>query len=152
MEGRFTDELWRELGRSPRPSEVANRIGASLEAVVEALSTDGCYVPASLDKPVQTDGSGLPLGDLLGAPDAAQARAEARIVLQPLLRRLSQRDRRILEMRFVHDLTQREIAAEIGVSQMQVSRLLTRIYRDLRAGIGGFDEKQERCATARLWS
>ena len=145
------DELWRELGRSPRPSEVATRIGASLEAVVEALSTDGCFAPASLDKPVQADGSGAPLSELLGAPDAAQDRAEARIVLQPLLRRLSQRDRHILEMRFVRDFTQREIAAEIGVTQMQVSRLLSRIYRDLRAGIGGFDEKHGgRRGTARL--
>ena len=66
------DELWRELGRAPRPSEVANRIGVPLEAVVEALSTDGCFAPASLDKPVHTDGSGAPLGELLGALDAAQ--------------------------------------------------------------------------------
>jgi RNA polymerase sigma-B factor len=137
---RAEDELWRELGRSPRPSEIADRVGASLESVVEALSTDGCFVPSSLDKPAQSDGSGPPLGELLGAADTAQELAETRVVLQPLIRRLSERDRRILEMRFLRDLTQREIAEDIGVTQMQVSRLLSRIYRDLRDGIGRLDD------------
>jgi RNA polymerase sigma-B factor len=137
---RAEEELWRELGRSPRSSEIAHRIEAPLEAVVEALGTDGCYAPSSLDKPVHADGSGAPLGELLGADDSAQDLAESRIVLQPLIRRLSERDRRILELRFVRGLTQREIAAQIGVTQMQVSRLLNRIYRDLRAGIGGLED------------
>jgi RNA polymerase sigma-B factor len=135
------DELGRELGRSPRPSEIARCIGKPYEVVVEALGTDSCYAPSSLDRPVQADGSGPPLGELLGATDGTQDLAEARVVLQPLIRLLSERDRRILALRFVHGLTQREIAADIGVTQMQVSRLLNRIYRDLRVGIGGIDGK-----------
>jgi len=138
---RAQDELWRELGRSPRPSEIAHHIEQPREVVVEALGTEGCYAPTSLDKPVHADGSGPPLCELLGATDAAQDLAEVRVVLQPVIRRLSERDRRILALRFVDGLTQREIAADIGVTQMQVSRLLNRIYRDLRLGIGGVDDK-----------
>jgi RNA polymerase sigma-B factor len=133
---RAEDELWRELGRSPRPAEVAERIGEPVEIVVEALSADGCFSPSSLDKPVIAAETAAPLGEFLGVDDAAQGQAEARVILRPLIRRLSERDRRILDMRFVQGLTQREIAEDIGVTQMQVSRLLTRIYRDLRAGIG----------------
>ena len=133
---RAEDELWRELGRSPRPTEVAERIGEPVDVVVEALSTDGCFSPSSLDKPVGTGESSAPLGELLGVEDAGQEQTEARVILQPVIRKLSDRDRRILNMRFVQGLTQREIAEHIGVTQMQVSRLLTRIYRDLRAGIG----------------
>jgi len=62
--------------------------------------------------------------------------AEARVMLQPVLRQLSDRDRRILRMRFGEGLTQREIATALGVTQMQVSRLLGRIFRDLRAALG----------------
>lgn len=131
-----TDELWRELGRSPRPSEIAERIGEPVDVVVEALSTQGCFSPLSLDKPVLSDEAGAPLGELLGDDDATQEEVEARVILQPVIRRLSNRDRRILQLRFVHGLTQREIAADIGVTQMQVSRLLTRICHDLRQGIG----------------
>jgi RNA polymerase sigma-B factor len=133
---RAEDALWRELGRSPQPTEVAERIGEPVDVVMEALSTDGCFSPSSLDKPVLAGESRAPLGDLLGVEDTGQECAEARVILRPLVRKLSERDRRILEMRFVQGLTQREIAEEIGVTQMQVSRLLTRIYRDLRAGIG----------------
>jgi RNA polymerase sigma-B factor len=137
---RARDELWHELGRSPRPSEIAHRIGEPREVVVEALGTEGCYAPSSLDRPVLADGSGPALGELLGATDDAQDLAEARVVLLPVIRRLSERDRRILSLRFVHGLTQREIAADIGVTQMQVSRLLNRIYRDLRRGIGALED------------
>jgi RNA polymerase sigma-B factor len=104
--------------------------------VVEALSTNGCFVPSSLDKPVGTGESSTPLGELLGVDDGAQGQAEARVILQPVVRKLSDRDRRILSMRFVEGLTQREIAKRIGVTQMQVSRLLTRIYCDLQPSSG----------------
>jgi len=146
---RANDELWRELGRTPRPTEVAERLGEPVEIVVEALSTDGCFSPSSLDRPVQTHETSTSLGELLSDhDDTVQDRAEARVVLQPVIRKLAERDRRILKMRFTQDLTQREIAEQIGVTQMQVSRLLTRIYRDLRVGIGELEQTPDLQQTA----
>jgi RNA polymerase sigma-B factor len=104
--------------------------------VLEALSTDGCFAPASLDRPVGED-TGTTLGELVSAEDRGQNAAEARVVLGPVVRRLAERDRRILNMRFFEDLTQQEIADRIGVTQMQVSRLLSRILSDLHEDISG---------------
>jgi RNA polymerase sigma-B factor len=132
---RAQEELESSLGRSPRPSEVAVHLGVAIDDVVEALTADGCFTPTSLDGPVG-DGSSS-LGDLLGFDDRATEAAEARIVLEPLVGRLSPRDRRILRMRFVDECTQQEIAEEIGLTQAQVSRVLTRILAGLRADLGG---------------
>jgi RNA polymerase sigma-B factor len=129
---RASSELFQTLHRSPRPSEVAEYLSMDVESVIEALAADGCFTPASLDVPVGEDGS-TSLGDLLGCDDADLGRAEARILLAPAVRRLAARDRRILELRFFHGWTQEQIAGDIGVTQMQVSRLLTRILSDLRA-------------------
>jgi RNA polymerase sigma-B factor len=131
-------ELSFALGRSPRPSEIAAHLDADLEEVTEALATDGCFTPASLDKPVGTDGE-TSLGDLLGGDDVSMSAAEARVVLAPAVRRLGDRDRRILMLRFFRGWTQQEIADDIGVTQMQVSRLLSRILAELREQI---DEPQ----------
>src|SRR4051794_2334068 len=114
-------ELSSRLGRSPQPSEIAEHIDEGTEAVIEALASDGCFVPASLDHPAGEDGS-TTLGDLLPLDDDPHRAAEARLMLSPALRQLAERDRRILSMRFYEGLTQREIAARIGVTQMQVSR------------------------------
>ena len=130
---RAQDELELELGRSPRPSEVAGHLGVELDDVIEALSADGCFTPTSLDGPVGDGGSSL--GDLLGADDRAIESAEARVVLAPVLRQLSARDQRIVRLRFVEERTQQEIAEAIGLTQAQVSRVLTRILDQLRAGL-----------------
>ena len=127
-------ELSFALGRSPRPSEIASHLDEDIEEVTEALATDGCFTPASLDKPVGTEGE-TALGELIGSEDEAQSAAEARIVLAPVVRRLSERDRRILMLRFFRGWTQQEIAEDIGVTQMQVSRLLSRILTELREQI-----------------
>jgi RNA polymerase sigma-B factor len=132
-------DLSYSLGRSPRPSEVARHLGASLEDVTEALASDGCFTPSSLDSPVGTDGS-IGIGDLLGSDDPGQDAAEARAVLGPLVRHLGERDRRILMLRFFRGWTQQEIAEDIGVTQMQVSRLLSRILTDLRTSMGHPDD------------
>jgi RNA polymerase sigma-B factor len=129
-------ELTQRLGRSPRPSEIAVELDEELDHVLEALSTDGCFAPASLDRPVGED-TGTTLGELVSAEDRGQNAAEARVVLGPVVRRLAERDRRILNMRFFEDLTQQEIADRIGVTQMQVSRLLSRILSDLHEDISG---------------
>ena len=128
---RAQDELEPLLGRSPRPSEVAERLEVPVEDVIEALAADGCFTPTSLDGPVG-DGSSS-LGDLLGFEDRSVAAAEARIVLEPVLRRLSDRDQRIVQLRFVEERTQQEIADAIGLTQAQVSRVLTRILTRLKA-------------------
>lgn len=80
------------------------------------------------------DGSSS-LGDLLGEEDRALAQAEAKVVLDPLMRTLSARDRRIVRLRYFHEQTQQEIAMAVGLTQAQVSRVLTRILADLRAGL-----------------
>lgn len=125
-------ELTQTLGRSPRPSEVAEHLGEDLEDVQDALAADGCFSPSSLDRPAREDGGTATVGDLLPDDDHDQEAAEARVTLAPVVRRLSERDRRILHLRFFSGWTQEEIARDIGVTQMHVSRLLARILADLR--------------------
>ena len=132
---RASNELSQSLHRSPKPREVAEFLGIDVDSVIEALAADGCFTPASLDVPVGEDGSGS-LGELLGGEDADLGRAEARILLGPAVRRLKERDRRIIELRFFYGWTQEQIAQDIGVTQMQVSRLLSRILSDLRSDLG----------------
>ena len=120
-----------ELGRPPQPGELADELGEPVDDVIEALAASGCFTPTSLDHVVHDDASG-PLGDQLGDEESGLAAAEARVVLEPALRRLAERDQAIVRMRFFGERTQQEIADEIGVTQMQVSRLLSRICRQLR--------------------
>ncbi len=129
--------LSQDLGRPARPSELAAHLDMDPDDVIEALAADGCFAPSSLDRPVATDGdtSGVALVDFLGDADQAAPAAEARVVLGPVVRQLKPRDRRIVYLRFFEQRSQQEIADEIGVTQMQVSRLLARILRDLRKEI-----------------
>ncbi|GAA5112873.1 SigB/SigF/SigG family RNA polymerase sigma factor [Alloalcanivorax gelatiniphagus] len=129
------DELSAELGRSPRPTEIADRLGDDVTDVVEALAVDGCFTPTSLDSTVG-DGSSR-LGDLLGDDDRALAWVEAKIMLDPVVKRLSPRDRKIVRLRFYEEQTQQEIAEAVGLTQAQVSRVLTRILADLRTDLSG---------------
>lgn len=128
---RAQEELERRLARSPRPSEISDHLGEDLDVVVEALTADGCFTPTSLDTPVG-DRSAV-LGDLLGHTDPDLDAAEARAVLSPILRQLDDRDRLVLTLRFVEQRTQAEIGDWVGLTQTQVSRILTRILRQLRA-------------------
>jgi RNA polymerase sigma-B factor len=121
-------------GGAPSDRELAAAVGEDLAEVREALDCAGCFTPASLDLPVGE--SSTTIGDLFGEAETGMEAAEARVMLAPVVRSLSERDRHILRLRFLDGLTQREIADDIGVTQMQVSRLLSRIYRDLRAGLG----------------
>ena len=127
------EELEAELGRSPRPSEIATHLDEDTSDVVEALAADGCFTPTSLDAPV-SDGSSS-LSDLLGSEDQALAQAEAKVMLDPLMRGLTARDRRIVRLRYFQEQTQQEIADTVGLTQAQVSRVLTRILADLRVGL-----------------
>ena len=137
LQGRVADvqmDLAGRLGRSPTAGDLAAELGVERSEVEEALGAEGCFVPASLDRPVGESGD-TTVGDLLEATDPGQGSAEARIALGPVVRRLSERDRKILRLRFFEDLTQREIGAQIGVTQMQVSRVLSRIFDELRAAL-----------------
>ncbi len=134
LQGRVADvqmELASHLGRAPRAGELAEVLDENRSDIEEALGAEGCFVPASLDRPVGESGT-TSVGDLLHSENDEQGRAEARIVLAPVVRRLAERDRRILRLRYFEDRTQREIGEDIGVTQMQVSRLLSRILGDLR--------------------
>ncbi|NUR06502.1 MAG: sigma-70 family RNA polymerase sigma factor [Nocardioidaceae bacterium] len=127
---RTAEELTQELGRSPRPQEIADRLDADVDEVVEALTIDdrGCFTPTHYDDPLRAPGG--PVADD-PAPDGSEA-AEARLMLAPAVKTLSERDRLIVRMRFFEGCTQSEIGRVLGVTQMQVSRLLTRILDDLR--------------------
>ena len=131
---RVRDELEAKLGRRPTDEEVAEHGGLDIAAVSEALALQGCFTPASLDKPIQADGTAV-LGSLIADPESQFAASEARLMVRPLLRRLDPRDRTIVRMRWFEQRTQQEIADAIGVTQAQVSRLLTRILNELRAGL-----------------
>lgn len=129
-----TDRLEQELGREPTAEEVEAELGITPEEHREALQGLGCFQPTSLDQPVGND-AGTSLGEVLPQePD--EGAAEARAVLAPVMRGLSERDKRVLYLRFYEDQTQREIGDELGVSQVQVSRVLTRILESMREQIG----------------
>lgn len=128
-------KLTHDTGQVPSPREVADSLGLAEAHVNEALTADGCFSPSSLDRPGGDDES-LTLSDTLGRQDGGYDRAEAVVALRPLCRQLSERDRRILYLRFFHEWTQARIAAEFGVTQMQISRLLSRILRQLRTELG----------------
>jgi RNA polymerase sigma-B factor len=133
---RSTAQLSQDLGREPTGQEVADDVGCTLEEVTEASRAFGCFNPPSLDRAVSA-ADGPTLGETLAEEgDNGQAAAEARTMLSPVVRQLSERDRRILYLRFFEDQTQSDIGEELGITQMQVSRLLDRIFRDLRSELG----------------
>lgn len=124
-------ELTQTLGRSPRVDEVAHHLGVDEDDVVEALSADGCFNPASLDAPVGPDGAAV-LGDMIPDEGTAMSEAEARVMLAPAVRALPEREQQILYLRFFKQQSQATIAKEVGVTQMQVSRILARTLTQLR--------------------
>jgi RNA polymerase sigma-B factor len=131
---RVVTELSHDLHRSPSVSEIARQAGVGDEQVLEALEASGAYRATSLSAPRGTeDDQSLTLGDTLGDDDAGFALAEHRATLDRLLQTISAREREVLYLRFQEDLTQVEIGDRIGVSQMQVSRLIRQAIARLRA-------------------
>jgi RNA polymerase sigma-B factor len=127
-------ELSQDLGRSPRPSELAKHLGVDVGDIEEALATEDAYAPASLDDR-GPDSDGMPLVESLSYEDLDLRRMEVIATLGPAVQKLGARERHILFLRFFHGWKQREIADKLGVSQMQVSRLLSRTLATLRAEI-----------------
>lgn len=118
-------------GRSQNAADIAERLGLNVGDVREALGADGCFHAKSLDAPLASDGRKT-LGDTLISDYDEHEAAEARVMLLDLVNELSSRDRLIIYLRFFEGRTQSEIGAEIGVSQMHVSRLLDRILTSMR--------------------
>jgi RNA polymerase sigma-B factor len=127
-----TEVLSKELGRSPKVREVAERLGCSVERVLEAQEAAASYEAVSLDTPTaRDDGESATLVELLGHEDSAYELVEDREAIASTWGALPEIERQVLELRFTHDLTQREIGERIGYSQMHVSRLLRRALNRL---------------------
>jgi RNA polymerase sigma-B factor len=124
-------DLGRELHRAPKVAEIAERLHVPEEDVLEALQAGGAYRAASLETP-RGDAEGDTLADALGADEDGFAQAEHRATLDRLLSAVGPREREVLRLRFTEDLTQAEIGERIGVSQMQVSRLIRQALARLR--------------------
>ncbi|MGI5483866.1 RNA polymerase sigma factor SigF [Streptomyces lavendofoliae] len=134
---RATDELFQRLDRSPTPAELAEHLGMEEDEILEGLVAANGYTAGSIDLPLDdsADNSSETLGDRLGEPDRELEIVENVQALKPLIEQFDERDRRILQMRYVDEMTQSEIGAVLGVSQMHVSRLLSRITARLREGL-----------------
>jgi RNA polymerase sigma-B factor len=131
-----TQELSQSQGRSPTVGELARHLGISEDEVLEGLESANAYATISLDAGGEGgDDDGLAMLDTLGTEDEALEGVEYRESLKPLLAALPPRERQILLLRFFRNMTQSEIATEIGISQMHVSRLLARTLTLLREGL-----------------
>jgi RNA polymerase sigma-B factor len=131
---RARDELAMVIGREPDHSELAAHLGITPNDVTLGLELGAALRTDSLDAPTQ-DGDTHTAQDRRGAPDPGLELAENRVALRPLIAELGERDRHILKLRFWDDLTQAQIGERLGLSQMHVSRLLTRAYATLRDGL-----------------
>ncbi|MDQ1634607.1 MAG: polymerase sigma-B factor [Frankiaceae bacterium] len=130
-----TSELSQSLGRSPTVAELAGHLGMSEEEVLEGLESANAYSAVSLDAPDGGDEDAPAVADTLGIQDEGLEGVEYRESLKPLLERLPPREKKILLLRFFGNMTQSQIAAELGISQMHVSRLLARTLAQLRRGL-----------------
>jgi RNA polymerase sigma-B factor len=127
--------LTHTLDRSPTVADVAAHLGITEEEVLEGLEGARAYNTTSLSTPVSADGD-MSLGDTLSETENGYEHAELRVALSPALAALSDREQKIVSLRFYGNLTQSEIAEQIGISQMHVSRLLAKALIKLRTQIG----------------
>jgi RNA polymerase sigma-B factor len=131
-----TSTLTHTLGRSPTVAEIAAELEVTEEEVLEGLEGGRAYTAASLSAPVRA-GDDTTLADTLGAEDNEYELAEARIALGPALACLTEREQKIIMLRFYGNLTQTQIAEQVGISQMHVSRLLSGALVKLRQQLDG---------------
>jgi RNA polymerase sigma-B factor len=123
---KVADTMSRRLGRAPTPTEIAEEVGTTTERVLEAREAAGAYRAVSLDRPRDDGEEGEGMAEVFGIEDPGFGLAEDAATVERLMTVLTDREREVLRLRFVEDLTQSEIGARIGVSQMHVSRLLRR--------------------------
>ncbi|GGS51941.1 RNA polymerase sigma factor SigF [Streptomyces parvus] len=135
------ESLAGELDRDPTAKELAEYLGIEESEVTEGIVASNGYTAGSLDMPTDTaeagpgQTAGRTFADVLGDPDPAMETVENLHALAPLLDELDERERRIIDMRFGQEMTQAQIGAELGISQMHVSRLLSRMLGKLRNGM-----------------
>jgi len=134
--GRATADLSQRLGRAPSPSELAEELGIGHEEVLEGLVAGNAYQTVSVDRSAPHTDDGLTLADTLGEYDAALDDVDNHEALRPLLDALPTRERTIVVLRFFGNRTQTQIAEQVGVSQMHVSRLLAKTLAHLREQLG----------------
>ncbi|WP_162605369.1 sigma-70 family RNA polymerase sigma factor [Jiangella ureilytica] len=132
-----TAEVTQSNGATPTAADLAGHLGVEAADVREAQASYECFTVASID--YRVDDGETSLADTIGDDDTAYERSEAMVALAPACRELGERDRRILYLRFFRGWTQAEIGRDLGVTQMQVSRLLAGILRRLRARIGALE-------------
>jgi RNA polymerase sigma-B factor len=132
--GRATEKLTHELGREPSDEELARELDIDPAEVREALSAGRAYSSSSIEKP--SENTGLSLLDRLEESDPILFNAEERIMISEAIQALPIRQQQILRLRFEEDLTQTEIGDLLDISQMHVSRLLSRAIEDMRARLG----------------
>jgi RNA polymerase sigma-B factor len=128
-------DLAQRLGRAPTVAELAAHLQMSEEEVLEGLESANAYSTVSLDAPDSGDEDAPAVAESLGMLDDALEGVEYRESLKPLLERLPPREKKILMLRFFGNMTQSQIATELGISQMHVSRLLARTLAQLREGL-----------------
>jgi len=133
--GKAGADLAQQLGHSPTVAELAEHLGVNEDDVIEAMESGHAYRALSLHAPVAGDDSGAELADMLGGLDPDLENVENREALRPLLAKLPQREQRIIVMRFFGNMTQSQIATQLGISQMHVSRLLAHAIGVLREGL-----------------
>ncbi|MFD7067808.1 RNA polymerase sigma factor SigF [Streptomyces sp. NPDC059913] len=138
---RAKEALLTELDREPTVRELAERMGLGEDEIIEGIVAANGYAAGSLDVPADASDAGRlraparTFAEVLGGPDPALEAVENLHTLAPLLDGLDERERRIIDLRFGHEMTQSLIGAELGISQMHVSRLISRILRKLRSGL-----------------
>lgn len=135
---KVTEELWQRLGHTPTVKEIAHAAGLHEDEVLEAMDAVQAYSTSSLDAPLGEDGA-TP-AQTLGSEDKSLEHLEEWASIAPLVEQLPARERRVLYLRFFGDMTQTEIAEELGISQMHVSRLLSQTLSRLRDATGSEDD------------
>jgi RNA polymerase sigma-B factor len=143
---RLVEQLTVELGRSPTIAELAQSADVDEEQVLEALESGRAYTSVSLSGGADEDGGELDPLEAIGSEEPAYAVSEDRALLAPGFRALDERERSILHLRFFEGLTQSQIAAQVGISQMHVSRLIRRSLEKIRAEIAADDDVPRRAA------
>ncbi|HEY8811670.1 MAG TPA: SigB/SigF/SigG family RNA polymerase sigma factor [Candidatus Dormibacteraeota bacterium] len=130
---RMNEDLKKDLGRTPRVAEIAERLKVSEEEVLEAMEMSPAHAPMSLNATIGSDGDeGRSLFESIGNPDPNLDRVEMRDVLRRAMEHLTPRERSIMAMRFYDEMSQSEIAKKLGISQMHVSRLQRAALEHLR--------------------
>jgi RNA polymerase sigma-B factor len=142
--GQLVESLGAKLGRSPTVTELADAARVDEEEVLEALEIGQAYSAVSLSAVDGREDSDLDPLATIGEEDAGYGTSEDRAVLEPGLRALDERERRILELRFHEGLTQSQIAREVGISQMHVSRLIRKSLETMREELQSHETARRR--------